>query len=74
MIFKKIKEVSIEKLISLGFKENDYVIVLLENGLVKHGKLVFIKNYNTLFPVQLSVDEKTIDIYSSIGITHVIFN
>ena len=48
-----------------GFVENDHVIALLPNGEVKHGKLIFITEYQSLFEVQLLLENcyyKTVDL------------
>ena len=48
-----------------GFSENDYVIALLADGEVRHGRLTFITEYTSLFEVQLLMegyDYKTLDL------------
>ena len=39
-----------------GFYDGDYIISLMPDGSVLHGRLTFITEYSTLFPVQITVD------------------
>lgn len=75
--FTKIKDnISIVNLRSLGFEQNDDVMVLFDDGFVLYGKLNFIEDYETLFDVQLVLDWvcwKTRDMSCAVGIAKVGF-
>ena len=58
MNFIKIED-KIETYRERGFEHGDRVIALLNNGEVKHGTLLFVEEYSTLFEVQLVIDACT---------------
>ena len=56
MKFFKIED-KIEAYKNNGFEHGDNVIALLSGGDVKHGTLFFVEDYQTLFEVQLVIDQ-----------------
>lgn len=56
MKFIKIED-KIEAYKNNDFEHGDSVIALLSGGEVKHGTLFFVEDYQTLFEVQLVIDQ-----------------
>lgn len=66
---------SFKGLYKLGFRTDDHVIVLFDGGDIKHGRIYFEEEYQTLFDATLIVkndyEYKTIDLTGAIGICNV---
>ena len=66
---------SFKGLYELGLRTNDHVIVLFDNGEIKHGKIYFEEEYQTLFDavlvVKVDYEYKTVDLTGAIGICYV---
>ena len=64
MKFIKIED-TVKEYLKAGFNSGDKVVALLPNGELRHGELYFVKDYYTMFEVQLVVshaDFKTVDL------------
>ena len=52
-----------------GFESGDRIIALLSDGEVKHGTLYFVESYQTLFEVQIIVEQssgKSFDLFEAL--------
>lgn len=64
----------IDDLLSAGYEDGDFVLLLSSDGTVNHGRLQFITEYSTLFDIQVIIsDYKTLDVASARGISKLKF-
>lgn len=64
----------IADLVSAGYEDGDFVLLLSSDGIVNHGRLQFITEYSTLFDIQVVIsDYKTLDVASAVGISKISF-
>jgi len=67
-------ETKIDDLLSAGYEDGDFVLLLSSDGTVNHGRLLFITEYSTLFDIQVVIsDYKTLDVASARGISKLKF-
>lgn len=67
-------DTKISDLVSEGYEDGDFVLLLSSDGFVNHGRLMYITEYSTLFDIQVRISEyKTLDVASAVGIAKLNF-